>query len=248
MNNNLSSSQEILKVLIIDDDLQFRKLLQLRLKAVFPMIDFLVFDSLEATRKEFARHERLEFDLVIIDQHLPDGRGTDFLQEGHFADLAVLSISSDDTPDLPATSLLAGAMYFLKKEDSSAPLFAPLVRGLVDRNRIQKKLRLAELDHAIVESVKTLVGTLRHEINNPLGAVLGAAYLLRVSKTATPEEREAATLIDMSGKRIKTVLDQLCNAMEFETVEKARHTVFAIPGDEPWEEGSAAGKKKEGDV
>ena len=88
----------------------------------------------------------------------------------------------------------------------------------------------------VLDTVKTLVGTLRHEINNPLGAVLGAAYLLRHSENATQDQKEAADLVESSGKRIKYVLDQLCKAIAVDAVNKANHKVFHIPGDEPWEQ------------
>ncbi|HAU91164.1 MAG TPA: hypothetical protein DCW59_02280, partial [Alteromonas sp.] len=72
------SSQEILKptesVLVIDDDPIFCELLvsDLRLKGVKVISAF----SLEDAREVLKKHH---FDLVILDNHLPDGQGTDLL-------------------------------------------------------------------------------------------------------------------------------------------------------------------------
>ena len=220
-------------ILIIDDDSSFRRLLELRIKSFIPDAKIIHQESL-ASAREFLGREK-DFDLVILDEHLSDGRGVDLLREGWFQDLAVLSVSSDENPQIPGASLQAGATYFLNKIGVSEPLFQPLVQGIIDRNRLQRELSKARLDAVVTETVRTLVATLRHEINNPLGAVLGAAYLMRSAPSATPQQKEAAELVEASGKRIKHVLDELCKAILVQPVQKADHRVFHIPGDKPWE-------------
>jgi DNA-binding NarL/FixJ family response regulator len=221
-------------ILIIDDDQAFRKILQLRLKAFIPDADITQKISLTEAR-QFLTTNTKQFDLVILDEHLTDGRGVELLTEGWFKDLAVLSVSSDDNPQIPGASIKAGAAYFLNKSRVSEPLFKPLVEGILDRNRLQRELEKARMEAVKVETIKTLVSTLRHEINNPLGAVLGGAYLIRNLGNATKEQREAAELVESSGRRIKHVLDELCKAIEVQAVQKAEHAVFQIPGDKPWE-------------
>lgn len=226
-------------ILIIDDDASFRKLLQLRLKSFIPDLDLTQKESLAQARLYLTeQREQGKFnDLVILDEHLTDGRGVELLNEGWFQDLAVLSVSSDDSPQIPGASLKAGASYFLSKVRVSEPLFQPLVVGIIDRNRLQRELNQTRLNNAITDTVRTLVSTLRHEINNPLGAVLGAAYLIRNADSSNLSKTEVAELVEASGKRIKHVLDQLCEAVEVRPVNKADHKVFHIPGDKPWSGG-----------
>lgn len=226
--------------LIIDDDASFKMLLERRLKSFMPELTITYFNRLTPAREFLKEGRELSFDIVFLDEHLPDGRGAEFLSEGLFQDLAVLSVSSDTAPEIPGKTLQAGATYFLSKTSVSEPLFRPLVEGIVDRNKIQRELARLKMDSVIVDTVRTLVGTLRHEINNPLGAVLGAAYLLRNNSAASPDQKEAAELVESSGKRIKHVLDELCKAVAVESVTKANQKVFHIPGDRPWDE-----KKKE---
>jgi signal transduction histidine kinase len=221
-------------ILIIDDDQAFRKLLELRLKVFLKTIEVTTFDNL-ASAREYLSTSNQTFDLVLLDEHLPDGRGSKFLAENIFEGLAVLSLSSDDAPEIPGALVQAGAAYFLNKTQVSEPLFKPLVLGIIDRNKLKLQLEKAKIDSAVIETVKTLVGTLRHEINNPLGAVLGAAYLLRTDRGDAEDLKEAAELVESSGKRIKHVLDKLCEAVALESVTKANHKVFHIPGDKPWE-------------
>lgn len=225
-----------LNIVIIDDDPSFRQLLKVRLKSFLDKPNITVFENLGEARQQLPKLNFDEINLVILDQHLPDGSGTELLTEGLFEDLAVLSVSSDDCPTIPGASVGAGAAFFMSKNDISEPLFEPLVKGIIDRNHIGRELTRAKLEAARIDTVKTLVGTLRHEINNPLGAVLGAAYLLQNNEQATKDQKRAAELVKSSGERIKHVLDELCKAIELESVNKADQTVFHIPGDEPWED------------
>lgn len=223
------------EVLIIDDDPSFRKLLELRLKSFLTAPIFTIYDSLSAARAALKDSVSVRYDLVVLDEHLPDGRGAEFLAEGWFRDLAVLSMSSDDSPDIPGSAISAGATFFLEKRSISEPLFRPLVLGVMERNRLQRELIAARVECAVVETVRTLVGTLRHEINNPLGAVIGGVYLFSNDANSSSEQKEAAALIEQSGKRIKHVLDKLCSTLELETVSKSNSSVFHIPGDKPWQ-------------
>lgn len=225
-------------ILIIDDDASFRKLLQLRLKSFIPDLELEQKESLAQAREYLGklRSEKKTVDLVILDEHLGDGRGVELLQEGWFQEMAVLSVSSDDNPKIPGAAVQAGASYFLSKTRTAEPLFEPLVKGIIDRNRLQRELIQVRMNAVITDTVKTLVATLKHEINNPLGAVLGAAYLLRTIPSATPQQQEMAALVEASGKRIKHVLDELSQAVQVQPVNKADHKVFHIPGDKRWGE------------
>ena len=223
-----------LAILIIEDDDSFRRVLELKLRLFLGEIEFTNCTTILAARKLLETKPIEEFNLVFLDQHLPDGRGQDLLASGVFKDCAVISVSSDPAPDIPGATIKAGAAFFLEKSRIGESLFRPLVEGVIDRNRIQRELVLAQVDAAVIDSVRTLVSTLRHEINNPLGAVLGAAYLLRNNQHVTPQQREAAELVETSGKRIKHVLDKLCDTIELNPVTKAQTKVFHIPGDKPW--------------
>jgi signal transduction histidine kinase len=232
------------RILVIDDDKTYKKLLLRRLLSFMPSATILDFDDLTTARVALSSDSG-SYDLVILDEHLPDGRGVELLKEGWFQDLAVLTISSDTEPETMGRVVGAGAMFFLNKVQIKEPLFEPLVRGLMDRNKIQRVLNETRDQEIRIGTVRTLVATLRHEINNPLGAVLGAAYLMKRSQNASEEQIEAARLVEESGNRIKHVLDELCAAIEIDAVQKANQKVFHIPGDRPWDPGVTPKKDTE---
>jgi DNA-binding NarL/FixJ family response regulator len=223
------------RILIIEDDLNFKKLLEIRLKSIIPSIEIDHFSSIQSAIVFLEAHIETHIDLVVLDQHLPDGRGLQLLTDGHLEGRSVLSVSSDDNPDIPAENIKAGAAFFLSKTQVSQPLFKPLIHAIIERGKFETSLKKVELDLAVSESVKTLVDTLRHEINNPLGAVLGGAFLLKCNPDANKEQIEAAELIEQSGQRIKHVLDQIVKASEQRAVSKSDTKVFHIPGDKSWQ-------------
>lgn len=222
-----------LKICIVEDDEGFYKLLVRRLKSIFPKADISRFNDIQTARSKITKDSN--FDLVFLDQHLPDGRGITLLEEGYFANKAVISMSSDTAPEMPGQNLKLGADYFLPKQSIAEPLFEPLVRGILDRNQLQVEALRAQTAQAQIETVKTLVSTLRHEVNNPLGAVLGAAYILKANDTLTQDQKDAVSLVEASGHRIKHVLEELCKAVMLDTVTKGQQKVFQVPGDKPWE-------------
>lgn len=217
----------------LDDDQEFQHILKMRLQSFLGKVTFHTSHSLKEAKDFFSKNPP-KFDLIFIDEHLPDGRGIDLLKENIFNTQAVISISSDPNPELPSSAYNAGAMYFLSKTQIRDALFTPLVQGVIDRNRVQRKLTNSEIKEAKLSTVKKLISTLKHEINNPLGAVLGAAYLMKKSDGASKEQVESAELVEKSANRINHVLKELCDAVELDSVSKANEEVFHIPGDKEW--------------
>lgn len=221
-----------LTVLIIDDDDGFAMILERRLaNALGGSIVIKRGKNLAEGRSLI---KELSPDLVVLDQHLPDGRGVDLLTEGILAGKAVLAMSSDDAPDMPAATIRAGAHFFLPKLQVSATFFAPLLSALIERVRLEKSLQEARAHATAMETIRTLISTLQHEINNPLGAILGGAFVLKNSPQTTPDQKEAIRLVEDSGKRIADVIKQLSEAVSLDRVKKGTVDVFHLPNDPKW--------------
>ncbi len=221
-------------IFILEDDPQFRKILELRLRSWRKDLDITVAESISAAKKTLDA-STTQFSLAILDQQLPDGSGVEMLEHSALQGVPVLAVSADDSPELPANAVSAGAAHFLGKRQISAPLFIPLLEAIIRRQEVEKELLSSEIRKSRMETIRTLLGTLRHEINNPLGAVLGGAYLMRSGEDLSTEQVEAVKLIEESGKRIKHVLEQLCDTAELEEVTKGHEQVFHIPGDPAWD-------------
>ncbi len=223
-----------LAVLIVDDDDNFRTVVEIRLKAWRSDIQFRHAPNLGVARNCLDDKDAV-YDLVVLDQHLPDGLGAELLDHPRLLQTTVLAVSADEAPELPGKALRAGAQHFLSKRQVSEPLFIPMVEALIERRNLEKELFNARLKQSRLDTIRRLLATLRHEINNPLGAVLGGAYLLRSAGELEAEQREALRLIEASGNRIKHVLTQLCQTADLEEVKKGQEDLFQVPGDKPWD-------------
>ena len=225
------------RVLIIDDDISFAKMAEIRLRTWRPDVEFTFAHTLGDAQTILANAADL-FTLVLLDQHLPDGLGTEILAHPRLEQSAVLAMSSDSDPIVPANAVRAGAGHFLAKVQLREHLFIPLIEALIEQKRIQQELIAAKLRESRMNTIQRLIATLRHEINNPLGAVLGGAYLLR-NRPSAVTENETIRLIESSGERIGHVLKELCRAAELDELEevtKAQEQLFQIPGDPKWDE------------
>jgi len=228
-----------LKILIIEDDPAFTKVLTLRLKDWRPDAELTVVSQLEEARAIIKKE--VNFDLVMLDQHLPDGHGYEIADDPLLKGTSILAMSADATPELPGETVRHGAQHFLDKRQVGSASFIPLVEALIDRRKLERRVRELEEHETRMNTIKTLLATLRHEINNPLGAVMGAVYLLSNDGDLDKSQKEALSLIEKSGKRINHVLKQLCDTAEIEEVAKANEQVFHVPGDKAWE-----GNRKKG--
>lgn len=223
------------KILLIDDDLNFRDLVKLKLSSFLPSITFIEYSDLTTFKNEFDHKHLQTILLVVLDQNLPDGLGSDLLRTNIFQDIPVLSVSNDVDPSIPGNVILSGANQFLNKFDVKERLFEPLVKALIAKHQLtieNSKLREEKIKNA---TIRTLISTLRHEINNPLGAVLGAVFLAQQG-TEDPKVKEAIGLIELSSKRIKYVIEKLGEQLDLNPVSKSDVEVYHIQGDKPWKE------------
>lgn len=219
-------------ILILEDDEAFQKILEMRLRSWISDPQITSVSSLLDAREEL--DDQPEFNLAILDQHLPDGLGWELIEHPKLHNTAVLAVSSDSSPELPGQTLRAGAQHFLDKRQVSQPLFRPLVEALVARKKLEAELIEGKIRESKIRAVNKLLATLQHEVNNPLGAVLGGTYLMRISGNLDEDQQSALSLIEESGKRIKHVLEQLIEATDLEEVSKGNEEVYQVPGDKPW--------------
>jgi signal transduction histidine kinase len=83
------------------------------------------------------------------------------------------------------------------------------------------------LQESKLETIQTLIATLEHEINNPLGAVFGGIFfLLKFSPELSKEQKESLKVVEESGKRIKTVLKELKGMTE---IQQIQYCYFSFP-------------------
>lgn len=104
-------------------------------------------------------------------------------------------------------------IHHIHREHIRSPLFKRFVQYLIEENMTLHHDR----KEAALQCIEEHIGTLQHEINNPLEVLFGTAYLLQHGEVIRDEQRRAAQRIEESGRRIKLVLDSICAALETQT-------------------------------
>jgi two-component system, NarL family, sensor histidine kinase UhpB len=89
---------------------------------------------------------RYEFDVVLLDLHLPDGDGLETLAKirAHAPDLPIVILSGSDDHNLALEAVQAGAQDYLVKGDTDSKVVLRAVLYAIERHRIEKALRRSE--------------------------------------------------------------------------------------------------------
>ena len=180
----------------------------------FPDEVLSVFHSASAALEELRRNR---YDIAIVDYHLSELPGLEFLEKLRIEDdrLAVILLAASDTDQLSERALKAGAAEFLVKENSFHLLIPHLIERLTDAIGVESvQTVIEEMTKAgdRANLVDLTVSTLSHEINNPLMAILGETeLLLNHGYRLAPEINRKIKIIEESAMRIKTALDRLAS-------------------------------------
>ena len=76
-------------------------------------------------------------------------------------------------------------------------------------NELAQVRALADEYEAKLSAAATLVARVRHEINNPLAALLGQAQLLLRDQDLNDKQRRRAETIESQAKRIEEIVGEL---------------------------------------
>jgi len=201
-------------------------------------------------------------DLLILDRILPDGDGGQWCRElkadPAMRDLPIVLLTARDRVEERVEGLLGGADDYIPKpyhpEELLARVFGCLRTLALKRELRHKAEELARKNQELIEAQERIIRmerlaaigevglAIRHEINNPLGTILGYAQLLLLQAEGLPAEVcKKLEAISRSALRIRDVVRRL------EVLREAR-TVEYLPGVSmtdlhPKEPGQGGGEK-----
>jgi CheY-like chemotaxis protein len=179
-------------------------------------------------------------DLLLLDRVLPDGDGCVLCQElkadPSTLGLPIIMLTVRDTVEDRVEGLLRGADDYIPKpfhpREFLARVHSALRAHWLQRELEQKAVELAEKHQVLVATQEQLVRSqrmaaigeiglaIRHEINNPLGSILGFVDLLIAQADAFPEgARRKLDAIRQATIRIRDVVRRLEDIRDDRTVE-----------------------------
>ncbi len=186
------------RVLFIEDDVGKRYVIARQLRAAS-------FDIVEATTgSDGLARLTPDFDIVILDMRLPDMYGWEVCRQikenPQTASIMVLELSATlSTPHDRARGLEMGADAYLVHPVELVELIATL--------RALYRLRRAERERE--RHRELFLGTVGHDLRNPLQTIVTATQLLGVSESLGPTERRVVATIERTADRMRRLIDQL---------------------------------------
>jgi len=222
---------ESLKVLLVDDNIVDRKLLEFVLaKTPSNISEFKTAKNFEDTLKVLGE---TDIDVVVLDLNLPDSRGIDTLVKltEMYPRVAVVVNTGAYEDDLGLMTVGMGAQDFIVKGRYKAYGLIKAIHYAKERKRIEIELksaytRIHEAQAQLIQAEKmNVVGRLAsgvaHEVKNPLATILfGVAYLNEKIKSS--DEKVKMTLHSMteSAKKANNIIKDLLDFSSLSKIDK----------------------------
>jgi signal transduction histidine kinase len=186
------------RVLFVEDDIGKRYVIARQLRAA-------EIDVVEAeTGSDGLAKLSPEFDIVILDMKLPDMYGWEVCrrikEDPKTSSIMVLELSATlATPHDRARGLELGADAYLVHPVELVELVATL--------RALYRLRRSERERE--RHRELFLGTVGHDLRNPLQTLVTAAQVLSASPALGPAERKTVATIERTADRMRRLIDQL---------------------------------------
>jgi len=180
------------------------------------------------TRGELQDADVNNSNIVLLYYNLPDATGNEVLQYiRSFSDVPVLMITGNDQLETAVSTLKGGATDFLVKSPQNIQQLPQLVLNIL--SRFKKKLydtatQKQKVKHeAKVETLKQVLTTLAHYINNSTTTIYGYAQLCQQDPG---DLRRCNKLAEVSVKETKKITHVLQELENFVTTSEIKTTNY----------------------
>lgn len=200
-----ASRRHGLRVLLVDDDEAHRVLFESLIRSADRDSDV----TTVGTGSEFLERVRsAEFDIALLDYHLPDGDACELLGrlDGQADRTPILVISADAHTDTILSALRSGGRDFVTKDEAlRSGRLIERMRAVVQQQRAER----LGLERVKDECVAGLAAGLAYDFNNVLVGVLGKAELLRDGSLPARQRGRFCDDIINAGERLADLSRQL---------------------------------------
>jgi DNA-binding NtrC family response regulator len=207
----------MIQILMIEDDLDYAMIVH---SALAESLGDISITSVEQGAEALAL-EWSAFDVVLLDNNLPDMSGLEILQKSaDKAHVPIIMITGDSHIETAVEALKAGAEDFVIKSLDLERLLPHIVQRAItnfQQRRAVSEIEMREHERKVqLDTLKRIMMTLAHHLNNAVMPITFSAELCeRCGYDSEATERLVKTCLSES-KRIIAIIDRFEQYVEFE--------------------------------
>ncbi|HLA69188.1 MAG TPA: response regulator [Bacteroidota bacterium] len=210
--------QQSVKVLLIEDNADFAKLVKLYLGRSEEM-KFIVEwkgNGREGVDEAIARH----YDVILMDYFLPGLNGLEVtrnLQQKNVATPVVFLTVNKDV-NLAVEVMKLGVEDYLVKEEISTPILPKTIMSVVEKRKLQREMGELEIRKKRLEAIQEMIVNITNEVAAPLDAMKTIVQELLEGEPSDKTEKYLS-IIKENVDRIHFKIEKLKNLKEDKTVQ-----------------------------
>ena len=166
------SEQQTIKVLLIEDNADFAKLVKVYLgKFTEAQFDVQWKDNGRDGIQEAISSKA--YDVILMDYFLPGLNGlevTRTLQEKNVTTPVVFLTVNKDV-NLAVEVMKLGVEDYLVKEEISTPILPKTITGIVEKRRLQREMAELEIRKKRLEAIQEMIANIVNEVSTPLDSM-----------------------------------------------------------------------------
>ncbi len=198
-------------ILLIEDDEHYANLEKQILEEKF---DFKI--VVRSGKAEVKKSDIAKAALIIVDFNLPDTTGEELVKEiRQQTDVPILVVTGNRELEIAINTLKTGATDFLMKSPQTLILLPNVVersiRDYETQNLLKEKELKKERFNAQIETLRQVLTTLAHYINNSTTTIYGYAQLCQQDKSDKDRVEKLIQVSIKETQRITFVLQELEN-------------------------------------
>ena len=214
-----NKAKEIINILMIEDNDDFGKLVELYLSQ-HPEYVFQLDWEKSGEDGLKVLETNVNFDVILMDYNLPGLNGVEvtsvLVQKGIAIPVVFITVNRDF--NLAVETMKLGVEDFLVKEEISTPVLPRTIVSVIERVRLRKQLSALEISSQRIEAIQELVLGISQDLVTPLEAMRKNIQQLTQSQLAS-EMKMYLRIINENVERMQVKLGKLKSLKEDKTVQ-----------------------------
>ncbi|HAL44628.1 MAG: hypothetical protein A2Y12_13360 [Planctomycetes bacterium GWF2_42_9] len=248
----MTPTENIVKVLLVDDDELDRRLVKLVLVQSQPNIRFNV-DTAASLSEAIQKLPAGGYDIVLQDLNLSDCRGTEIVEKvsATVPNVPIVVLTGFDDEDAGLEAIRAGAEDYLVKGSGLEYTLIKTIRYAIERKKskaslVEAKHQLEQINARLMQTTikanklaqeaekanvakSQFLANMSHEIRTPMNAIIGFGEVLSEEKLSDEQKGYVKLILD-SGKRLLLLINDI---LDFSRIEAGRMKVEKTDCDVP---------------